>query len=341
MQFGPELRERRSGPIITLMRRRDLLTQVLAANLLLIVAAVVGRRDRGEPDIHLTRPSRSGARAGLAIAFTVVLNLSLLQRRFGPLERLVDEMERADLTRPGANLRQPPTRVGRRRSRACTARSPACSSASRPSAGGRRAPRSQAQEQERARVARDLHDEVNQALTGLLLRLEAAREGAARARRRARRDQGARQPGDAGAAHTRPRSFARRRSTTSGSRPRSPATCARSPPGPVAGDLRGPSASSGASRPTRSSSSTGSPRRRSERRSPLGAEHVRVSSPAPRRATRVELRVADDGRGFTFDEASRARDRRHARARAPRRRGLSRSSPGRSRAQGFGWRSCR
>ncbi|HEX8050537.1 MAG TPA: sensor histidine kinase, partial [Solirubrobacterales bacterium] len=35
-----------------------------------------------------------------------------------------------------------------------------------------------AQEEERARVARDLHDEVNQSLTGLLLRLEAAREGA-------------------------------------------------------------------------------------------------------------------------------------------------------------------
>src|SRR5262245_66502902 len=35
-----------------------------------------------------------------------------------------------------------------------------------------------AQEQERARVARDLHDEVNQSLTGLLLRLEAGREEA-------------------------------------------------------------------------------------------------------------------------------------------------------------------
>ena len=33
----------------------------------------------------------------------------------------------------------------------------------------------EAQEQERARVARDLHDEVNQSLTGLLLRLEALR----------------------------------------------------------------------------------------------------------------------------------------------------------------------
>jgi two-component system sensor histidine kinase UhpB len=36
----------------------------------------------------------------------------------------------------------------------------------------------QAQEEERTRVARDLHDEVNQSLTGLLLRLEAAREAA-------------------------------------------------------------------------------------------------------------------------------------------------------------------
>jgi two-component system sensor histidine kinase UhpB len=35
-----------------------------------------------------------------------------------------------------------------------------------------------AQEEERTRVARDLHDEVNQALTGVLLRLEAARERA-------------------------------------------------------------------------------------------------------------------------------------------------------------------
>ena len=39
----------------------------------------------------------------------------------------------------------------------------------------------EAQEDERARVARDLHDEVNQSLTGLLLHLEAARQSAPRA----------------------------------------------------------------------------------------------------------------------------------------------------------------
>ena len=33
----------------------------------------------------------------------------MLQRRFRPLERLVDEMERADLSRPGANLNKEDT----------------------------------------------------------------------------------------------------------------------------------------------------------------------------------------------------------------------------------------
>ena len=46
---------------------------------------------------------------------------------------------------------------------------------SRPSGGGRPSAALDAQERERARVARDLHDEVNQSLTGLLLRLEALR----------------------------------------------------------------------------------------------------------------------------------------------------------------------
>ena len=115
---------------------------------------------------------------GFAIAFTVVLNISLLQRRFGPLERLVDEMERADLTRPGANLRHAtdpggPEEVARlhrafmRMLERLEAERRRASSAAL-----------EAQEEERARVARDLHDEVNQSLTGLLLRLEAAREKA-------------------------------------------------------------------------------------------------------------------------------------------------------------------
>ena len=85
-----------------------------------------------------------------------------------------------------------------------------------------------AQERERARVARDLHDEVNQALTGLLLRLEALRRGtddperssaelaetsalASRAMRGAARPRPAPAPDDA--RRPRPEGRARRRSS--------------------------------------------------------------------------------------------------------------------------------
>ena len=87
-------------------------------------------------------------------------------------------MERADLSRPGANLRAGadprwPEEVARLHQ--AFARM-----LERLEAERRRASSAAltAQEQERARVARDLHDEVNQSLTGLLLRLEAARKKA-------------------------------------------------------------------------------------------------------------------------------------------------------------------
>ena len=115
---------------------------------------------------------------GFAIALTVLVNVYLLQRRFGPLERLVDQMERADLSRPGANLREFEPPAGpeevarlhfafRRMLERLEAERRRASSAALA-----------AQEEERARVARDLHDEVNQSLTGLLLRLEATRRHA-------------------------------------------------------------------------------------------------------------------------------------------------------------------
>ncbi len=160
------------------MRSRNLLTQVLVANLLVIVAAVVASALAANPDLNLGNDPQAGIVLGLAVGLTILVNVIMLQRRFRPLERLVDEMERADLSRPGANLGQlepmdGPEEVQRlhqafrrmlerleaeRRRAATVALS--------------------AQEEERARVARDLHDEVNQSLTGLLLRLEAVRDRA-------------------------------------------------------------------------------------------------------------------------------------------------------------------
>jgi two-component system sensor histidine kinase UhpB len=160
-------------------RRRNLLTQVLVVNLLLIVAAVVGAIIAANPRNDIDDNPATALVLGFAVALTILFNVFLLQRRFRPLEELVDQMERVDLTRPGANLK-------------LTDESPAgpeevtrlhqafVHMLERLEAERRRASSAAlvAQEEERARVARDLHDEVNQSLTGLLLRLEATREKA-------------------------------------------------------------------------------------------------------------------------------------------------------------------
>ena len=154
------------------------MTQVLAVNLLLVVAAVVAAIIAANPKVNLSATPEAGLVLGFAIAFTVTFNVFLLQRRFKPLEDLVDQMERADLSRPGANLDdgyvpRGPEEVERLHQAFIRM-------LERLDAERRRASSVAlaAQEEERARIARDLHDEVNQALTGLLLRLEAAREKA-------------------------------------------------------------------------------------------------------------------------------------------------------------------
>ncbi|MGE5408026.1 MAG: sensor histidine kinase, partial [Syntrophothermus sp.] len=117
----------------------------------------------------------------VALALAVVsLSIALLRQRhrFRPLERLIEEMEKVDLSRPGA-LPASIDGVGEteevERIELAFLRMMRRLEAERRRAGSAALA---AQEEERARVARDLHDEVNQSLTGLLLRLEAAREAA-------------------------------------------------------------------------------------------------------------------------------------------------------------------
>jgi two-component system sensor histidine kinase UhpB len=116
----------------------------------------------------------------LALA-VVALATSLLRlrRRLGPLERLIEEMEKVDLSRPGPLLPSSIDGIGEtsevERLELAFLRMVRRLEAERRRAGSAAL---QAQEEERTRVARDLHDEVNQSLTGLLLRLEAVREAA-------------------------------------------------------------------------------------------------------------------------------------------------------------------
>jgi two-component system sensor histidine kinase UhpB len=158
------------------MRRLALSTQILAVNSLLIAATVLASVavalrpsdavDDGRPALVLLG----------AIVATVLVNALVLRRRFAPLENVIATMERVDLATPG--LRVPGARAdstevarlhdafNRMLERLEDERVGAASAVLR------------AQEGERARLARDLHDEVNQALTGVLLRLQATAQAA-------------------------------------------------------------------------------------------------------------------------------------------------------------------
>ena len=156
------------------MRRRSLFTQVLVVNTVLlgavaIVAGAVAGLATGEVIVL----------AVLAVLAGATVNMILLRRRFAPLEDLIQEMEKVDLSRPGSLLPGSIDGVGEteevERIELAFLRMMRRLEAERRRAGSAAL---QAQEEERARVARDLHDEVNQSLTGLLLRLEAARSAA-------------------------------------------------------------------------------------------------------------------------------------------------------------------
>jgi len=118
----------------------------------------------------------------LAIAVVALAaRLLVLRRRQAPLERLIEEMEKVDLNRPGAALPSSIDGVAEtaevERIELAFLRMMRRLEAERRRAGSAAL---RAQEEERARVARELHDEVNQSLTGLLLRLEALRAEAPR-----------------------------------------------------------------------------------------------------------------------------------------------------------------
>ena len=154
------------------MRTRTLLTQVLAVNTALvagtaIVAAVIAR-GRFEDVFSLQRMLL----LGLAVSSAVLLNSLLLRRRLQPLDRLLHTMERVDLSRPGQRAAAPSGAAREvERLTADFNRMMARLEEERRDSG-RAVIR--AQEEERARIAQDLHDEVNQALTAILLRLQAA-----------------------------------------------------------------------------------------------------------------------------------------------------------------------
>jgi two-component system, NarL family, sensor histidine kinase UhpB len=151
--------------------------QVVAVNALLVVATLFAASAAASLNLGLHDERLAFALLALTIILVLLVNMMMLRRRFLPLERLIATIEAIDPSAPGeltlptdpqeaeevgrlaASFRRMLVRIEEERRRS-----------------GRLVLR--AQEEERRRLARDLHDEVNQALTAILLRLEALSQAA-------------------------------------------------------------------------------------------------------------------------------------------------------------------
>jgi two-component system, NarL family, sensor histidine kinase UhpB len=127
--------------------------------------------------IEIDAPIKTGQFALLLIGFVVLLalNLVLLRRVLSPLFRLTEVMSSVDPDRPGRRLSgvNPLSSEGQALAEAFNAMLDRLESARREAARTALA----AQEGERLRVARELHDEIGQTLTAVTIQAERAADG--------------------------------------------------------------------------------------------------------------------------------------------------------------------
>ena len=147
--------------------RLPLLWRIFAVNAaLLVIAGLLLALARGR--IHESFAFLEGVDVAIVLVVMLGANFVLLRHILGPIERLVERMRSVDLLRPdqrlaergGAEVAQLVAVFNQMLERLETERR----------VSGQQALR--AQESERARVSRSLHDEVGQVLTGVLLQLD-------------------------------------------------------------------------------------------------------------------------------------------------------------------------
>jgi two-component system, NarL family, sensor histidine kinase UhpB len=159
------------------MRRREsLVGQVVAVNVLLVLAVVFAASAAAGLDLAVTDQRLRFGAIAISILLLLFVNMILLRRRFSPLESLIARLEEIDPAQPTAQFVIPRTNVEEVERLAITFRRLLRRIEDERRRSGRLVLR--AQEEERRRLARDLHDEVNQALTAILLRLQALSEEA-------------------------------------------------------------------------------------------------------------------------------------------------------------------
>jgi two-component system, NarL family, sensor histidine kinase UhpB len=158
------------------LNRPSLMVQVLSVNAALIAATVLAASLATNWQMTGVIEQRRSLVLVAALLATVLVNAFVLRRRFAPLERLITTMEQVEVADTAGRPTLPPAETDevarlhqafdRMLDRLEIERARTAGAVLR------------AQEDERARIARDLHDEVNQALTGVLLRLQATTQHA-------------------------------------------------------------------------------------------------------------------------------------------------------------------
>ncbi|MEA2457228.1 MAG: two-component system, NarL family, sensor histidine kinase UhpB [Thermoleophilaceae bacterium] len=158
-------------------QQKSLAGQVVAVNVLLVVATLFAATAAANLNLAVHDERLSFLLLALTIVLVLLVNMMMLRRRFLPLERLIEQIEAVDSSTAEAPALdggdEKAEEVGRLA--AAFERMLGRIEDERRQSGGLVL---RAQEEERRRLARDLHDEVNQALTAILLRLEALSQGA-------------------------------------------------------------------------------------------------------------------------------------------------------------------
>jgi two-component system, NarL family, sensor histidine kinase UhpB len=150
--------------------------QVIATNVLMVVAVIFAASAATHLNLTVGDQRIQFGLLGLAMVLFLLVNMLMLRRRFSPLDELIERIEAIDpadageFTPPEHESSEEVHRLASSFSRLLA----------RIDDERRRSGRLvlRAQEEERRRLARDLHDEVNQSLTAILLRLEALNQSA-------------------------------------------------------------------------------------------------------------------------------------------------------------------